>query len=77
MRDKYQGSVGAKATVTLELTGLGAWGTGYTMEQIIDQAAAAATSTIRRAFQNEPGVRIVGDPEVTAVYAPATKVQAR
>ena len=74
-KDKYEGSVGAKATVTLELNGLGSWGTPYTMEQIIDQATTAAEGTIRRAFEREGERVAIRDIEVTAVYAPAKRVR--
>lgn len=72
-RDKYEGSVGARAQVTIELSGLGSWGTPYTMEQIIDQATSAAEGRIRNAFQKEGNVKIIGDINITAVYASATK----
>jgi hypothetical protein len=45
------------------------------MEQIIDQGRQAAIATIRRAFETDPTVRIVGDPEVTAIYAPAKAIR--
>ncbi|WP_267395526.1 MULTISPECIES: hypothetical protein [unclassified Sphingomonas] len=72
-KNKYEGTVGARATITLELSGLGSWGTPYTMEQIIDQATEAAEGTIRQAFRGEQ-VRIT-NIDVTAVYAPAKKAR--
>ncbi|MEB3059335.1 hypothetical protein, partial [Parvimonas sp. D9] len=72
-KDKYEGTVGAKAVVTVELQGLGAWGTGYTMDQIIDQATTEAEATIRKAFHGER-TRIISI-DTTAVYAPGQKIQ--
>lgn len=77
MVDKYEGSIGARATVTIEIGSLGSWGTPYTMEQIIDQAGQTAVARIRKALASDGGVKIIGEPEVTAVYAPGKKITGR
>lgn len=73
---KYEGSVGARATVMIELSGLGSWGTPYTMEQVIDQARERAGALVRRAFEREGERVAIRSIEVTAVYAPGKPVSA-
>ena len=67
--DRYKGTVGARATVTIEVFGLGAWGSTYTMDQIIDQARQSAEGIVRSAFAKEAERVGIKDVKVTAVYA--------
>jgi hypothetical protein len=71
---KYEGSINATAIVTIQLQQLGSWGTDYTMDQIIDQAREAAIGVVSRAFKGDPQVKMVEQPKITAVYAPAKPI---
>lgn len=59
----------ARVVVTLELSGLGTWGTSCAIEQIYKQATDAAKGKIHRAFSNDLSIKIV-DTKAIAVYIP-------
>ena len=63
-------SAGARAQVTVELSGLGSWGTDCTVAQVHKQAAEAAISRLQQMFHENKqrhSVMIVG-VKVTGVF---------
>lgn len=66
-RGDLEPSVHARATLEIELSGLGSWGRDYSMSQIIDQARESALGAVRKGFKDER-VR-VNSVKITAVYA--------
>lgn len=66
MDPKRDEKLRAKAVVrlTVEIES-GAWGSDCSMTQVYDQAAREAVERVRQHFKDQ--VRIVGEPEVTAV----------
>jgi hypothetical protein len=61
-------SVVAKVTVSVEIPSGSCWGPDCTMKQIHDQAVTGALGKLRKAL-TETGIRIVGEPLVTAILA--------
>lgn len=59
----------ARATVILEIRGLGSWGEGTSMEQIYKQAATAALGKISRITETHGEIRILGEPKVTCILS--------
>jgi hypothetical protein len=59
--------VGARAvaTVTIEIGGLGSWGTDCSLEQVHRQAQERARDTVTRLISGSG--RIVGDIEIKAI----------
>lgn len=61
-----ESAAGAKATVTLEIFGLGSWGRTCTLEQVYKQGAVAAEGRIRKHFEGNVSFRITSI-EVTTI----------
>lgn len=61
--------IGAHATVqmTIEISGLGNWGAGCTVDQVHRQAAEEAIGKLNRATQQTRDFRIVGKPVVRVI----------
>jgi len=61
--------IGAHATVqlTVEVSGLGSWGAGCTVEQVHRQAAEEAIGKLSRATGQTRDFRIVGKPVVRVI----------
>jgi len=59
----------ARAVVELRVeVQLGArWGAACTVQQVLDQAAREAESTVRARLKDVSGVRVVGGPRVVTV----------
>lgn len=62
----------ARATVTVEIYGLGSWGAECSLDQVHRQAAESAIGRLQQILdgaRNGDGrsIRIVGEPNVTAV----------
>lgn len=61
----------ARATLTVEVTGLGSWGPECSVDQIFRQASESAIGRIVncRELRN---VRIIGRPKITSVHTEET-----
>jgi hypothetical protein len=57
----------ATATVTVEVSDLGSWEDGCTMQQVREQAGRAAIGRITNA--RVKSIRIIGEPIITAIIA--------
>ena len=58
----------ARATVTIEVTGLGSWGPECQNDQVFRQASEAAIGRIRNC-RDLRNVRVIGEPKITMVCA--------
>ena len=56
----------ARATVTVEISGLGSWGPDCKLEQVYAQAREAAERAILKSLQGSK-VRILGHTEIQAI----------
>jgi hypothetical protein len=61
-------------TVTLEISGLGSWGDNCTVDQVWKQAKDDARGVIHsiivEAAKNGHRIRVIGEPEASAVIYP-------
>jgi hypothetical protein len=60
----------AIATVTVEISGLGSWGTSCSVEQVHRQASEEAVGFLRNLVAGNRGehrLRIIGQPEVKTI----------
>lgn len=63
-------TTGAVATLTVRISGLGAWGDDCPMTQVYEQAAEAAIDYLRSKVRGDlNNIEIVGEPKVTAILA--------
>lgn len=58
----------ARATITVEITGLGSWGPECTTDQVFRQASEAAIGRIENCRELH-NVRLIGKPKITMVCA--------
>lgn len=65
--EKFKYGATAHVTATVEVVVNGSWGGECSVAQIHKQAAEEAANKIRNLFKE--GVRLRGDPQVTAVMA--------
>jgi hypothetical protein len=68
MRKQLTGT--AKATLTVEVSYLGRWGPDCKLEQVYAQAGEAAKGRLLNALKEVPGVAVLGDIKVTAIFLP-------
>lgn len=61
--------IGAHATVqlTVEISGLGNWGAGCTVDQVHRQATEAAVGKLARAMGQTRDFRLIGNPIVRVI----------
>lgn len=60
-------SAEAVVTMTIQVTKVGTWGAGCTVEQIHRQAMQVAMLRVQELLGNSNGCRIVGEPIVQSV----------
>ncbi len=60
-------SAGARVTLTVEVSNLGAWGADCTVAQVREQAIESALSHLGHALKDGQRFRIIGEPKVTGV----------
>lgn len=59
----------ARVQVTLDVDAGSVWGLDCEMSQLVDQASRETTEQLKRHLKGLGGVRIIGEPKITAIFA--------
>lgn len=70
MSEDNKVTVTARVRVVLDIPLAQPWGNAAPLQDVWKQARENAVAIVHRQFEGHYGARIIGDPEVTAVFVP-------